>query len=161
MNRIYNTFSSIKASDELKNKTYQKIIEHNYSNKKIKRKYFHPSLVIASIIICLFLYNYNNIINTFKPEDYKINSIDSAQYETNYIMYNNNKYVLDDSIVIEKEMLDEKLETIVQDLGMEIDAYAPINNSIYSIKNISEKEQIAVFKNNQVFVYKIEDKTNR
>lgn len=161
MNKIYNTFSRIKASDELKTKTYQKIIEHSYNNKKIKRKYFYPSLAVTSIIICLFLYNYKDITNNFKPEDYKITSIDSSNYETNYIIYNNDKYVLDNSIVIEKEMLDKELEIIHQDYV--IGTYISPSNyiSIYSIKNISKEEQIAILKDDKVIVYKIEDKTNR
>ncbi|MDD2435665.1 MAG: hypothetical protein PHO63_05395 [Bacilli bacterium] len=153
MNKIYNAFSSIKASDELKEKTYQKIIE-NSNIKTKKTKTFYLSLVLTSIIICIFLYNYSDSFNSFTPNN---DHIITTKDETDIIMYNNNKYVLDNNIIIDKDMLDKKLDIIItQDNMMESYNSNSSNISIYSIKNIDESKQIAVLRNNKILVYKID-----
>mgnify|MGYP001001374968 CR=1 FL=1 len=154
MNKIYNAFSSIKASDELKEKTYQKIMENNNVIKTKKMKVFYVSLVLTSIIICIFLYNYSDSFENFTPNN---DHTMTTKSETDVIMYNNNKYVLDNNIIIDMDMLDKKLDIIITQDNM-MESYNSNSSiiSIYSIKNIDEAKQIAVLKNNMILVYKID-----
>lgn len=155
MNNIYNVFSQIKASDELKNRTYQKIIEMN-NNKTSKRKFnfiiLYKSLAVASIIICLFLYGFHNI------------STNLSHKNSDIITYKNHQYILDNSTIIDEDMLDQMLDIISDNSSDETFSIASSNLTIYSIKNINADEKIALLKDGKILVYKKKwhiDKKNR
>lgn len=153
MNKIYNTFSNITASDELKEKTYQRIIENNKSKNSRKINLFHLSLAMTSIIICVFIYsisdnNNNNLNTTSETEIDLFNTQDNSSNENDFIIYNDTRYIYDDSIVIEESMLDE----IISYTDNEVKSLR-YSTPIYSIKNIDKTLRIAIINDNKVLVF--------
>ncbi len=153
MNKIYNTFSNITASDELKEKTYQRIIKNNKSKSSKKINLFHLSLAMTSIIICVFIYsisdnNNNNLNTTSETEIDLFNTQDNSSNENDFIIYNDKKYIYDDSIVIEESMLDK----IISYTDNEVKSL-PYSTPIYSIKNIDKTLRIAIINDNKVLVF--------
>jgi len=153
MNKIYNTFSNITASDELKEKTYQRIIKNNKSKSSKKINLFHLSLAMTSIIICVFIYsisdNKNNNLNTTSETEIDLfNTQDNSNNENDFIIYNDKKYIYNDSIVIEESMLDK----IISYTDNEVKSL-PYSTPIYSIKNIDKTLRIAIINDNKVLVF--------
>lgn len=153
MNKIYNTFSNITASDELKEKTYQRIIKNNKSKNSRKINLFHLSLAMTSIIICVFIYsisdnNNNNLNTTSETEIDLFNTQDNSSNENDFIIYNDTRYIYDDSIVIEESMLDE----IISYTDNEVKSLR-YSTPIYSIKNIDKTLRIAIINDNKVLVF--------
>lgn len=159
MNRIHNAFNNITVNDELKEKTYQKIIINNKPTNHKKINFFHLSLAMTSIIVCIFIYSINNHKNNdlnSQPEVNILNAVDASLNENNYIIYNNTKYILDNSIIIEENMLDKKIGNTNQAFDSNMESDFQNNASIYSIKNIDKTLQIAVLTNNKILVFVVE-----
>lgn len=153
MNKIYNTFSNITASDELKEKTYQRIIENNKSKSSRKINLFHLSLAMTSIIICVFIYsisdnNNNNLNTTSETEIDLFNTQDNSSNENDFIIYNDKRYIYDDNIIVEESMLDE----IISYTDNEVKSLR-YSTPIYSIKNIDKTLRIAIINDNKVLVF--------
>lgn len=153
MNKIYNTFSNITASDELKEKTYQRIIKKNKVKSSKKINLFHLSLAMTSIIICVFIYsisdnNNNNLNTTSETEIDLFNTQDNSSNENDFIIYNDTRYIYDDNIIVEESMLDE----IISYTDNEVKSLR-YSTPIYSIKNIDKTLRIAIINDNKVLVF--------
>ncbi|MGE5456303.1 MAG: hypothetical protein ACM3O4_04290 [Ignavibacteriales bacterium] len=157
MNKIYNAFDNIKVDDKLKEETYKKIIENNKLNSSRKINFFHLSLAMTSIIICIFIYSINGSKDSNLDDEPKVNTfnaVDTSLEENDYIIYNNIKYILDSSIVIDENMLEEKIGNANRESNME--SSIQNNVSIYSIKNIDKELQIAIVNDQEILVFKVE-----
>lgn len=157
MNKIYNAFDNIKVNDKLKEETYKKIIENNKLKSSRKINFFHLSLAMASIIICIFIYSINGSKDSNLDDETKVNTfnaVDTSLEENDYIIYNNKKYILDNSIVIDENMLEEKIGNANRESNME--SSIQNNVSIYSIKNIDKTLQIAIVNDNEILVFNVE-----
>lgn len=149
MNKIYNAFSSITISEQLKEKTIQKIVE-NSKRKRIKKVNVFPlSLAMTGIILCIYIYSISGNKNDNLYEEQEVgtfNTTDTSIEKNDYILYNGIKYIRDDSFSIEEDMLDK----IIANTNTEYDT------AIYSIKNIDTDLKIAIKKDNEILVFIVE-----
>lgn len=139
MNKINETFNKIKASEELKEKTYLKIIRQK-KTRTIKTPLLTLSFALTSILILFMIYNYNDEPNKeVNGDTFMIN--ETSDDSINSITYNGYTYV-EDSSVISSDMLDENL--------------GPLDN--YSIR--SDLMEASTLSDDKAFVYSIKDSSN-
>jgi hypothetical protein len=160
MKKINDIFANITASEELKKKTYQRILERKYEKQIfIRRRLSIFSYTFASIVIGLFVYNNYNILNdadkigTLGTEDISITN-DVNVHEDSFL-YNNNSYVIA-SDIITLDLLDKKIGALnqvdsEQKLSKNFDSYYHNGASVYTIKNINNK--LAIINNDEIIVY--------
>ncbi len=165
MSKIYKAFDRIKIDKDLKNRTYQLLTRKHKKENSIKgRNFMYASMALATLVLTIVIYNYDNIYSPFKGlNQYQENITTLDNVEEKIIYFNDNIYVLDD-IIIEQYLLDYQINTIdvlTNDLvGSEtsITSHNEDGIVIYAIKGIDNYEKIAIIKDNKIVVYKIVEK---
>jgi hypothetical protein len=155
MNRIKDAFDNIKVSNNLKERTYQKII----NNKKYSTK-FHIIMSLSCALTCLlfgiFVYNYNG----HKLDNNKENVLTVKNVKNDSFIYHKNIYLFD-HITSDKDVLGKKLgslKVVESNPTNDFESYYHNKASLYKIKGSLNDNELAVLDNNEISIYKIDNR---
>ncbi|HEX9026845.1 MAG TPA: hypothetical protein VF839_10350 [Clostridium sp.] len=126
MNKIKNSFSKIKASDEFKGKLAKELLNGPKELKTTKTNlYFRPSIAVATLLILIGIISFKLIINASKKGSANLDSMTYASNEDSQI---NDTTIKEET----QDINDNILTTEVQDI-------LPSNNIKNEISSVSEK----------------------
>lgn len=156
MNNINKEFEKIKASNELKERTYQRIKNKPKRSNYILKGAISLSVALASILIVFLVYNQNNVPSKDLNMHVMLNETYKAREDM--IFYNEHIYTTDGT-GIGKDMLDKELGTLNKvdtDLTKDFDSYYHDGASLYSIKDDDSK--LAVLDSGTILVFVMQDR---
>ncbi|MVX66038.1 hypothetical protein GKZ28_20375 [Clostridium chromiireducens] len=150
MNKIKDSFSKIKASDEFKDKLEKELLNTQSTLKTIpsKRIYYKPSIVAASILfILLGVVSLKLIMNTFGRDDTNLDGIAYNPIEKSNKEDNNSNSFLVDNSTSEKEETNNSDNNNNNNDGNDILVYADISEANSPEKSSSTKNDISSVNN--------------
>ena len=140
MNNIKCVFDELKASEELKEKTYKRIISKKKNIYDKKKLFISISLALASLLIFFTVLNKEDIDNEARFK---------ATIDEDAIIYNGYTYIADDSIIT-IDMLDKEL---AMDLMLESNYEEESSYKLYTIKGIDDYSKLATLDDGKITLY--------
>ena len=150
MNKIKDSFSKIKASDEFKDKLEKELLNTQSTLKTTpsKRIYYKPSIVAASILfILLGVVSLKLIMNTFGTDDTNLDGIAYNPIEKSNKEDNNSDSFLVDNSTNEKEETNNSDNDNNNNKGNDLLVYADKSEPNSPEKSLSTKNDISSVNN--------------